>query len=462
MVSKSLADPRKTKVLYFLGKFMFNMFTGMEMYYFAAYLTDAALLPAALAGLALNVPTVVDLILSFFNGAIIEKLPHPIGKYRFWLYVGPVIAAIFYVICYIRIESDFACAVMITVALIIAHLFWSLAENVFNSLPAILTDDMAERASLSMLHGAATNWSGFLFGLIAMPIILFFNGALASSTHGYAVMTAIVGVLYIVSFVVLANSIKAAEAAEAARQGNETAAKAKGPSLGAMLANVLKNPPMLVLMLYSLFFWTTSFLNNALMFYYFNCTLGALALMSIGMSCTSIGKMISGFIYGPLLKLCKGSKRNLTILTNAVCAVHLLIMWVIQPGPWVFIITNSIASIFRGIISMPLIAMYGDCANYGEWKTGVESKSFVMSMYGIPLKVGLMLKGFILSAVIALVGYTATVDPTVYAGTFNNAYCLLMAVLTIASCIVLLAGYHLTEEKVTQLTAETEKRKAGK
>ena len=462
MVSKSLSNPKKTKILYFLGKFMFNMFTGMEMFYFAAYLTDAALLPVALAGLALNVPTIVDLILSFFNGAIIEKLPHPIGKYRFWLYIGPIIAAIFYVICYIRIESDLGCAIMITVALIIAHLFWSLAENVFNSLPAILTDDMAERSSLSMLHGAAANWSSFLFGLIAMPIIVFFNGALASPTHGYAVMTALVGILYIISYIALGNSIKAAEAVEAAKQGNDVAKKAKGPSLSAMLSNVLKNPPMLVLMLYSLLYWTTAFLNNGLMFYYFNCSLGAIALMSIGMSCTSIGKMISGFVYGPLLKLCKGSKRNLTILTNMVCAIHLLIMWVIKPGPWVFIITNTIASIFRGIISMPLIAMYGDCANYGEWKTGVESKSFVMSMYGIPLKVGLMVKGFILSAVLALVGYTATVDPSVYAGTFNNTYCLLMAILTIVSCLVLLVGYHLTEDKVTELTAETEARKANK
>ena len=461
MTGKTLANPRKAKVIYFLGKFMFNLFVGMEMFYFAAYLTDAALLPVALAGIALNVPTVVDLILSFVNGAIIEKLPHPIGKYRFWLIIGPIFAVIFYTLCYVRIPGDLACTILITVALILAHFFWALAENVFNSLPAILTDDMEERSSLSMLHGAGANWSSFLFGLIAMPIIMFFNKSLGSSTGGYAIMTGMAGILYIIAYCVLAHSIKEAEKADAERQKLSPTQKKKGPSLKEMLANVVQNPPMLVLMLYSLFYWTTAFLNSAMMFYYYNCTLGALALMSIGMSCTSVGTMISGFVYKPLLKLCKGSKRNLVITTNLICAAHLLIMWIIKPGPVVFIATNAVAAIFKGITSMPLIAMYGDCANYGEWKTGVESKSFVMSMYGIPLKVGLMLKGFIVSGVLGLVGYTAANEPSFYAAAFNNSYCLLMAVLSVVSCLILVFGYHLTEEKVTTRTTETEARNAA-
>ena len=99
MEVKRMTKPRATKTLYFLGKFMFSLFVGLEMYYFSAYLTDAALLPVAVVGLVLNIPTVVDLIFSFLNGVIIEKLHLPFGKYRFWLIVGPIVATITYALC---------------------------------------------------------------------------------------------------------------------------------------------------------------------------------------------------------------------------------------------------------------------------------------------------------------------------------------------------------------------------
>lgn len=460
MEVKRLKSPKKTQFLYFMGKFMFNLFTGMEMYYFASYLTDAALLPLALAGIAMNVPTIIDLILSFFNGAIMEKLRVPIGKYRFWLIVGPVVATITYAVCYIRVKNDLVCAIMVTVMLIIAHFFWALAENTYTSLPAIITDDMNERSNMSMLCGMGANWSSFLFGLIGMPLILLFNGLTGSTTHGYAVTTLVVGILYSISYILLALDITEAEKlemAKAARNGK----KEQGPSWKEMLSNVVKNPPMIALMLYSLFYWIVSFVGSGFMVYYFNCTLGAAAMMGIAVTTRSLGGMFTGFIYPFFMKLFKGNKRNLVLFGNAVNVVRMVITWAVRPGPMGFIISNAICSLFFGLSIMPLIAMYSDCANYGEWKTGVASKSFVMSMYCVPLKIGLTGNRAILSIVLGIIGYNALANPAQYAEAFNFSYNMLMAIITVIGCLILFFGYHLTEEKVQQCTAEVEARRAA-
>ena len=467
MEVKRLKNPGKTKGLYFAGKFMFSLFVGLEMYYFSAYLTDAALLPVGIVGLVLNIPTVIDLIFSFLNGVIIEKLHLPFGKYRFWMIVGPVVATITYAICFLRIGNDMACGIMIIVSLTIAHFFWSLAETAFNSLPTLVTDDLDERSSLSMYFGTAANWSGALYGLIAMPIITFFNGATNSMTMGYMLITVVLGILYIITFWLLAANIKEAEEADArAKQASGGASAAKGPSVGAMIKNITKNGPLVALLLYNLCFFTSIFTQSMLMFYYFQYVLGALAIMGLFMTARGIATMVTTFIYVPIMKLFRGNKRNVIIFAGVLNTVYMLAMWVIRPNVTVFMVVSLIVAIIGGVANMPAIALYADCAAYGEWKTGVDCKGFVMSLYNVPVKVGLMVKGFIVAAILAAVRYDAlATDPAIlesYAVGFNNGYMLVGAVLSIAGVVILLLGYHLKEAKVAQCIAETEARKAGK
>ncbi len=44
-------------------------------------------------------------------------------------------------------------------------------------------------------------------------------------------------------------------------------------------------------------------------------------------------------------------------------------------------------------------------ADYSEYKAGVDAKDFVMSLYNVPVEVGLVLKGMAVAAVLAMVGY---------------------------------------------------------
>ncbi len=465
MEVKHMRTPGKTKVFYFFGKFTFSLFAAMEMYYFASYMTDAALLPTTIVALVLNIPSVVDLIFSFLNGVILEKLHLPIGKYRFWLIVGPIIATITYAICFIRFESDMVTGICMIVMMILAHFFWSMAETAYNALPTLLTDEAAERSSLSMLFGTAANWSGALYGLIAMPLIGLFNGATNSKTMGYLILVVIIGILYIVSYTTLALHVTYAEKEEEAQRakGGNVKEAVKGPSGKAMMQNITKNGPLIVLLLYNLVYFTVIFTQTTLMFYYFQYCLAAVAMMGVVMTLRSVATIVTTFIFGPLMKLFKGNKKSVVLLGNIVNLIFMVAMWAIRPTITVFIVGTIISAIIGGVASMPAIAMFADCADYGEYKTGVDAKAFVMSLYNVPVKIGLTIKGFIVSAVLAMIAYDATATDAAslarFANGFNNGYMLLGAILTLVGILILAFGYHLNEKKVAECIAETNARK---
>ena len=74
------------------GDFGFNVMISMETMFFAAFLTDYARFPLALAGLIMTITSVADTLSSLVAGVILQKSNLKYGgKYRSWLLIGPPI-----------------------------------------------------------------------------------------------------------------------------------------------------------------------------------------------------------------------------------------------------------------------------------------------------------------------------------------------------------------------------------
>ena len=145
-----------------------------------------------------------------------------------------------------------------------------------------------------------------------------------------------------------------------------------------------------------------------------------------------------------------------------ITAVFQLIVWAIKPPAIVFVVGMSILAFAAGVSQMPLIALYSDAATYGEWKTGVNCRAFVMSMYNIPLKLGLLIKGVVISVILAAIHYDASLPPATFKNAFYNGYLLLMAILNLIAVLILVAGFKLTEDQVTQMALEIQERNQAK
>jgi GPH family glycoside/pentoside/hexuronide:cation symporter len=114
-----------------------------------------------------------------------------------------------------------------------------------------------------------------------------------------------------------------------------------------------------------------------------------------------IGQLI-GALITPMLAD-RFDKHRLVIAMSALHVLLLLFCYIIPPENfWTVICVHGLGIGTFGVTITLLFAMYTDCAEYGEWKTGKRTSALIVSASMFSLKfgsaMGSALPGFILSA----------------------------------------------------------------
>ena len=65
---------------------------------------------------------------------------------------------------------------------------------------------------------------------------------------------------------------------------------------------------------------------------------------------------------------------------------------------YIFMAVCTLAQFFMGMLASTLVALYGDTVIYGEWKTGKNTAGFIMGLMNLPLKIGSLARGVIMTA----------------------------------------------------------------
>lgn len=464
MEMKRLKRPGVTKFCYFLAKFAFASMASCELYYFASFLTDGAMMSAAIAGIIMTVTSLIDTVTTFVNGVILEKVRMPWGKCRSWMLVGPPIFTILTLFMFSRVsDNEIVSAVVIIIGFVVGHVIWTVTESAHAALSVAITDDLNERMALSINSGRGQMGSGLIFGLISVPLISLFGKMTNSPALGYTLFVGLMGIFCCVGYWLLFAVTKGCEEVEPRGKKGE---KAEGPTVerptfGTMLKSVA-NPSLITLIVTGALGNCSMFLTSAVTFYYFSYNLNAFALMGVFMTIRSVAALGASWITPLLMKLFKGSKKSVTVFGSVIAAAHMLFLWAIRPSFIVYAVVSVIASLLASAGSMLSMACYNDCAVYSEWKTGHDVKGFIMSLLNVPVKLALLVRSVLVAAVLASINYVAgaPVTETVLQA-FNNAYLLYPAIMGIASLVIMIIGYRLKEADVAKMIEEINARKAA-
>ena len=465
MEMKRLKRPGLTKFCYFLAKFAFASMASCELYYFTVFLTDAALLSAAIVSVIMTVTSAIDTVTTFINGVILEKVRMPWGKCRSWLLVGPPVFTVLTLLMFSRVSpNEMVSAVVIIVGFVVGHVIWTVTESAHAALSVSITDDLDERTALSINSGRGQMGSGLIFGIISVPLIAVFTQLTNNSALGYMLFVAVMGVFCCVVYWLLFAVTKGCEDTEPQKNAAQNAGpKPERASMSAMLKSVV-NPSLIALMICTILGQCSMFLTSAVTAYYFTYNLNAYAFMGVFMSVRSVAALASSWLTPFLLKIFKGSKKNVTVCCSAVNAVYMVAMWLIgpQPGFPLYAGVSLVISFLASSGSMLSMACYNDCAVYSEWKTGQDVKGFVMALLNIPVKLALLLRSVLVSAVLLSLGYVAgaPITETILRG-FNDVYLLYPAVMGIASMVIMIVGYRMKESRVAEMIEEINARKAA-
>jgi GPH family glycoside/pentoside/hexuronide:cation symporter len=164
-------------------------------------------------------------------------------------------------------------------------------------------------------------------------------------------------------------------------------------------------------------------------------------------------------IIGPYVANWVGKKNTYIFAGIYGVAGYLVLRLFGASNPVVFTAIVCIATLGAGLSAPLRHAMYMDTAEYGYFKSGKDASAFVVSMFTLPVKIGIFLATTVATYGLHLIGFDVNMVVTdQFIGRLMDLICYIPA----ACCVIafaVMAFYKLTEENIAiYMEANTKKR----
>ncbi|NTW71769.1 MAG: MFS transporter [Eubacteriaceae bacterium] len=446
---------KKVINLYGLPSFGFQMFVNVEVMLFAAFLTDYIKLPVALATTVLMITSIFDILWVPTAGIILEKSNMKWGKYRSWLLVGPVMAAIFYTFQFMQIGDPTTNAITITIGFLVSHLIWNTYYAAHIAMNNALTTVREERIAMASNRGMLNALGALMFSYFGVKAVMAVGTAVNDPALGFTYVVIAVGILMILS-----NWIYFYITKDYAFHGTQTKAgkPEKKMSVGEMLKQIVINPPLIGLLLVELGRYLGRFIIFGMAFYYFKYVINDLPGLAVFMMGLTIVNFFAAMIAAPVAK--KIGEKNAYTIAILLLIAGLLAVWAIPMEASMFKIVMFIAYIGYGLPDSLGVAMYSATVDYAEWKTGKNARGFIMSLISFPIKTAVFVRSIIIGAVLASAGYVADMaaTPGLIQG-IKNGFSLYPSIIIAVGLGIMTLMYSLTPKKLDEIHQDIAKTK---
>ncbi|PLX42395.1 MAG: sugar transporter [Deltaproteobacteria bacterium] len=441
--------------LYGLPSFGFQLFVNMEVFFFAAFLTDFAKIPVATAGTVLMVTSIFDIFWVPTAGVLLEKSNMRWGRYRSWLLVGPPLAAAFFALQFMKIGDPMMNAVLISIGFIVSHLIWNIFYAAHIAMNNSMTTVREERISMASNRGMFNALGSISFSMIGAKMIDFLGNG--DKALGCTLTVVASGIVMILCYWALYALTK--DYAYHPKAASEAKAEDK-MSIGEMLKQIVINPPLIGLMLAELGRYLGRSIIFGMAFYYFKYVVENLGVISIFFTGLNVVCFFGAIATAPLAK--KFGERTIYIASLTLFIAGLIIVWVMPMNYISFMVVMFVAYLGYGMPDALGVAMYSATVDYGEWKTGKNARGFIMSLISFPIKTAIFVRSVVITGVLVSAGYVADMAPTpeLISG-IKNGIALVPAIFIGAGLIIILFLYRLTPEKQKEMQEVIAARKQG-
>ena len=443
------------KYLFGVGDAGFVLMSNIETFYFMTFLTDYAMFSPALAGVINSVFSIVDACLSWLYGGIMNGTKaKKWGRYRSWMVLTPWIVPFIFTFQFIRIsENEVLSAVIIVAAAIISHVIWNFGYVANMSLVAVVGKNPEERATLASSRATWNNIGNLAWSYLGLPFATLLGGIVGEKNQ-WAAAAFVLGILMVLTYFA---HFKMTDGYEDIETEGATKAQKNKATVGEMFKSLFQNPQLIFVIIADLAKWCVKFVTAASAIYYFRDAAGNAGLMVPYALAIAIGAIVGAYSMRYIAG--KISNRTTAIISYIGMAVFLFLIYVCYTNPTLVIVLMTVAQFFYGIAFATTQALYADTVVYATWKTGKNASGWIMGLQNVPLKIAVFLRGTIVAAVLASVGWQSGVLLEGKARqSMTVPFALLPAIFCAIGALLLIFCYKLTKEKVAEYQAEIDAR----
>ena len=448
------------KIGYMFGDFGNDFSFLFASNYLMVFYTKVLGVSGFVVGLLFMGARIVDAFTDVTMGRIVDHLqPARDGRFRPWIRRMSIPVAVASTIMYIYFVQGWAYWAKI-VYMTVTYLLWSsfcyTAINIpYGSMASVISTDIKNRASLSTFRSIGASLAGLIVGVL-VPLVV---GSQIVKPVSFTVTAAVFGVLSVLCYALcyfLCRERVSFEKKEAKKEG-----------VGAMLAGLGKNRPLLALVCAALVLLLASMMgqamNNYLFLDYFK---NAKALAAVNVVSIAGVFLLAPFISKIAADVGKKEVGALGMLLAGI--VYIVLFFLRIESIPLFMAFLFCGTIGVGLFNLIIWAFITDIIDYQEVATGKREDGTVYAVYSFARKVGQALAGGLGGFVLTAIGYVSEA-PSQTEAVSQRIYTVATLVPGVCYLIVFLImqfAYPLTRREVEKNTAilqeKREKQEGGR
>lgn len=442
-------------VRYSFGGLGSNIGYLLVLTYLTFYYTDKLHISPSIVAMLFLVSKLVDAFASILVGILSDRTKSRIGKFRPWvMYGSPILGIMIFLLFFVPSSLGDNAKIIYVFTMFILYSFASAAVNIpYHSLTPIMSEDPDQRTTVVMGKQMMQIPANLLVTAAALPLV----ALLGDGITGWVNLAILYGVITTISFWICANGAKKYDIPKTVVE-NVSAPKEK-LTVGKQLQLILKNFPLLMLLIAYGFDNAAMSLSNASNMYFFTYNLNKQSLVAIYGLVSVLATIPTSFLVPSIVK--KFGKRNSMLASYCLATIPLLALYFMPYSNHIGIIVMFIlsASLFQ-ISNITGWAALADCVEYGEWKTGLRGEGTVTSSLTFINKFGNALGGMAVGLALAAVGYVAGTTQSEAVLNVIKHMRVTAPVIAYVISIVAMYFYPITNKFFAKITKELEDRKS--
>lgn len=438
--------PLGEKIAFGMGDVAANIYMQVIGLFLMNFYTDVLGITAVAAGIVSMISRIFDALNDFAVGYLADKS----GRYKKWVLVGSVAAAVLFVAMFLT--PDWSPAAKAAYALA-SFSIWTVAYTIYvipyNAMASTVTRDPYERTSINSVRFVVTTVPVVLVSVLPPYLLAWLGGAMGQG-KAYLIIAAAFSALALACTLVCVRRVK-----ERVQVRPEDARRL---TLGMVGRALISNRPLSVLVAAFFLRNVGYYIFSGAMVYYFKYNLGDETLMSYFMLAL-IPFSVLGMLVVPPISRKLGKKAAFFWGGVIMAAAFAGIFFAGESLPMLFACGCVGAAALAGPLVMSF-SMVSDTVEYGKWKTGSDVRAVNFSVFVFSQTVGISLASLIIGMVLDATGYAANQAQTpLAAGGILWLFSLIPAGITLLMSLVI-RFWNLSEARTEQILAELRAREA--
>jgi glycoside/pentoside/hexuronide:cation symporter, GPH family len=393
------------KFNYALGDVASNLFFQFFAIFIIYYYTDVYGLSAAAVTTMLLTVKLWDWITDPIMGLIADRTSTRWGKFRPYLLWMAIPYGVFGYLMFINPDLDESGKLIFAYVTYILMMTAYTAINVpYGALMGVMTTSSSERLTLGTFRFVGAFSAAIILGMSVRPLVRLLGGE--DELLGFQYTMAIFAVMSVLLFLQTFRGTRERVSPPPNQDSH----------IGKDLRTLIKNTAWLVMVVAGVFTLASVAIRGGATVYFFkyymlddNSSFIWIWDRTSFFITTGAIVFVIGVIVGRFLSNVYDKRSLMLFLTLSNAITMGLMFYIPNDYYWTMLSVNALASLLAGPTPALVWAMYGDVADFGEWKYRRRTTALVFSAAQFAQKLGLTIGGVLPTAVLAYVGYEANI-----------------------------------------------------